>query len=84
MQFSPQPKCVTVKLDTSPYQTISTEKGEFDSSNTGLVVDFGQYPELEDAHIIWQQFKEKETTFTHEGDQYAIIEYEYIRGVDEA
>lgn len=78
--FSPLNKTVLVKLDTSPYKTIATEQGEYESANKGVVVHHGDYPELEDARIIWQQFKEKEAGFTEDGENYALIEYEFIRG----
>lgn len=81
--FQPINKTVLVKLDTSPYKTIATEQAEFDSANKGLVVHHGDYPELEDKRIIWEQFKEKEAMFSEDGVDYALVEYEKIRGIDE-
>lgn len=81
--FSPLNKSVIVKLDTSPYENIATEKAQYDAQNIGLVVDHGDYPELEDKKVIWVAFREKDAMFNSDNEAYASIPYEDLRGVQE-
>lgn len=79
--FTPMSGCVLVKLDTSPYKYIDVEKGEYDAQNIGTIIDHGEYPDLEDKKIIWTAYKEKDAMFGEDGGQYALIDYDQIRGV---
>lgn len=82
--FSPLKDCVVVKIIEGQYKNISTEQGEYESLNQGTVTDCGQWVELEDKKVIWIAYKEKDAMFDVDGQKYAVIKYEDIRGIDEA
>jgi hypothetical protein len=79
-----------VELDASPYNNIDVTAKKYDSTQTGILVEFGPNMKQEDRDILigkrvyWKSMKDLDATFDNNGKKVAFIHVDDLVGYDES
>lgn len=74
-----------VQLDSSEYGEILTTKKEYESTQSGIVIDSGDSPKGKDLfgfRVFWLEYKDSDATFDYNGKKLAFIDYKDIVGYE--
>lgn len=81
---------ILVELDSSPYSNIDVTAKQYDSTQTGVVVELASNFKQEDRDALigkkayWKAMKDLDATFEKDGKKFAFIHMEDMVGYDEA
>lgn len=87
MDITPINGCILVKL-TNSYEYVATPDKKYDTKTSGIVVDYddeiGAVPnDFVGKKVYFEEYKDG-TQFEHDGDKYALIKFEDVRGYTNA
>lgn len=81
----PLPEYVLVELDNSPYSNIDVTAKKYDTTQTGIVLDYAEHSHIKaGCRIYWKAMKDLDATFDKDGKKVAFININDVVGYDEA
>ena len=82
MDITPINGCILVKL-TNSYEYVATPDKKYDTKTSGIVMvadyELATKAALVGKKVYFEEYKDG-TQFEHDGDKYALIKYEDVRG----
>lgn len=81
MDVTPINGCVLIKL-TSSYEFVATPDKKYDTKTSGIVIN-SEDDTIIGKKVYFEEYKDG-TTIDFEGEKYALIKFEDIRGVGNA